>query len=183
MKSILISMQADPNYLIETHKKTLDLRKTKPIISPPFKVYIYEALGYRMKLSNVCKGRVWRGLGKVTGEFICDDIDTVAVFNNVLYSEKNSQANKLAQLCLTIDEIKSYLGQKNHGYIWHISDLVIYDRPKELSEFSTPCKMRERLCGLCDYAVHGMDGDLIDCNTSLTRPPQSWCYVEERSRQ
>ena len=33
-------------------------------------------------------------------------------------------------------------------------------------------------CGICDYAVHGMDGDLIDCDTSLTRPPQSWQFIE-----
>ena len=34
-------------------------------------------------------------------------------------------------------------------YGWHISDLKIYDTPKELSDFG------------------------------LKRPPQSWCYVEE----
>lgn len=164
MKAVLISMQADPNYLIESHKKTLEMRKTRPIIAPPFKVYIYEALGYKMRLSNVCKGSVWRGLGKVTGEFICDDIDTVAVFNDILYCVKNSQPNKLAQLCLTIDEIKAYLGEKNKGYIWHISNLVIYDKPKELSEFEGLRKTK--------FGYEPI---------KLTRPPQSWCYVEERS--
>lgn len=181
MKAILISMQADPNYLIEARKKTLDLRKTKPILSPPFKVYIYEALGYRMKLSNVCKGRVWRGLGKVTGEFICDDIETVAVFNDILYSEKNSQANKLAQLCLTIDEIKAYLGQKNHGYIWHISDLVIYDEPKDLNEFYVWKK-----CSSCRDTGYESTACIYDENCKvpavISRPPQSWCYVEEVDR-
>ena len=47
MKSVLISMQGDPNYLIETNKKTLELRKTRPLLTPPFKVHIYESLGYK----------------------------------------------------------------------------------------------------------------------------------------
>lgn len=158
MKSVLISMQGDPNYLIETNKKTLELRKTRPLLTPPFKVYIYEALGYKMKLSNVCPGAVFRGVGKVTSEFICDDIDKVAVYNDLLYCERNSQPDKLSQLCLTIDEIKAYLGEKNLGYTWHISNLVIYDEPKELSEFSK----------------YG-----FGCIVPLKRPPQSWMYVEE----
>lgn len=157
MKSVLISMQADPNYLIEERKKTLELRKTRPLLSPPFKIYIYEALGYKMKLSNVCPGTVFRGVGKVTGEFICDDIDKVAVYNDVLYCERNSQPNKLYQLCLTIDEVKAYLGQKNLGYTWHISNLVIYDTPRGLNEFSK-----------YGFGRH----------VPLKRPPQSWMYVE-----
>ena len=165
MKSVLMSMQADPNWLIESGKKTLELRKTKPIITTPFKVYIYESLGYRMKLSNVCKGTVFRGVGKVTGEFICDDIDKVAVFNDILYCEKNSQPNKLSQLCLTIDEVKSYLGEKNLGYTWHISNRVIYDEPKDLSEFVYASTVHTNCFGKHTKLV--------------TKPPQSWCYVEE----
>ena len=54
-------------------------------------------------------------------------------------------------------EIDDYLnGEK--GYGWHISDLVIYDKPKELSEFFTPMGKRP--------------------SYMLERPPQSWCYVE-----
>jgi hypothetical protein len=28
------------------------------------------------------------------------------------------------------------MGKQNYGYGWHISDLVIYDQPKALGEFS-----------------------------------------------
>ena len=162
MKSVLISMQGDPNYLIESGKKTLELRKTRPLLEPPFKVYIYEALGYRMKLSNVCPGAVHRGVGRVTSEFICDDIDKVAVFNDLLYSERNSQTDKLGQLCLTIDKVKAYLGEKNLGYIWHVSDLKIYDEPRALSEFGK----------------YGFQNAFV-FPLPLRRPPQSWMYVEE----
>lgn len=53
--------------------------------------------------------------------------------------------------CLTFGEIKSYvgIGFAKTFYGWHISDLVIYDKPKQLSEFN------------------------------INRAPQSWCYVQE----
>ena len=64
--------------------------------------------------------------------------------------EGSSRENEiLAATCLTQDEMFDYIGADNYGYGWHISDLKIYDKPKELSEFG------------------------------LTRPPQSWQYVEE----
>ena len=43
-------------------------------------------------------------------------------------------------------------------YGWHISDLKIYDKPKELAEFSK----------------YGFDEPV-----PLKRPPQSWMYVED----
>ena len=88
--------------------------------------------------------------------------------------------------CMTAKELDAYRG---HGdaYGWHISDLKIYDKPRELSEFTTPfcpyevakCKVGARLCkhymfidplgGFCDYGKH------------ITRPPQSYMFVEELS--
>lgn len=60
-------------------------------------------------------------------------------------------------------------------YAWHIDDLVIFDKPKELSEFE--------VWGI-DYPT-GIIDPLHDCNVyykkklkPLTRAPQSWCYVE-----
>jgi len=49
-------------------------------------------------------------------------------------------------------------------YGWHISDLVIYDKPKELSEFMK-----------AEYNY----GKIHLPPSKLYRPPQSWCYVEE----
>ena len=57
-------------------------------------------------------------------------------------------------------------------YGWHITDLRIYDTPREMSEFKPPfekCADKvcdEFLCASCEYG-------------SIKRPPQSWCYVEE----
>lgn len=57
---------------------------------------------------------------------------------------------------------------------WHISDLKIYDRPKELSEFRKLCKINLPMCDRCEY-YSTWNGR---CE-NITRAPQSWCYVEE----
>ena len=67
----------------------------------------------------------------------------------------------LSDACLTLDELEKYL-DGGVGYGWHISNLKIYDTPRELSEFTG---LRTGL-GSIELRV-------------LERPPQSWCYVEE----
>lgn len=65
---------------------------------------------------------------------------------------------------------------KGIGYGWHISNLKIYDTPRELSEFRRACK-NDWYCESCAmYREH----EEICGNASLRlrRPPQSWCYVE-----
>ena len=68
-------------------------------------------------------------------------------------------------------------------YLWHISDLKIYDKPKELWEFKYPCpvKFANYDCSWgfeeCKYKVP--DRVPYECDAGLTRPPQSWCYIEE----
>lgn len=157
-KAVLASIKPKFCELIASGQKTVEIRKNRPKIDVPFKVYIYETKGTECRKTIKVPqeeggGEIdvfqYQGCGKVIGEFVCDDIDKIAVFNNILYCVNNTQANKLKQACLTIEDIKAYLGFKNSGYAWHISELVIYDKPKEISEFG------------------------------LTRPPQSWCYVEE----
>ena len=195
MKAVLISIQPKWCELIASGKKTVEVRKTKPKLETPFKVYIYCTKGKPLMKTagNSCfidneyrQGENLYGLyelvnGKVIGEFVCEDITDIR-YHEAADGYAVGMSHPLCDFfaestCLKYEELHKYL-QGNKGYGWHISDLVIYDKPRELSEFRTPCKMREMLCGICDYAVHGMDGDLIDCNTSLERPPESWCYVE-----
>ena len=70
-------------------------------------------------------------------------------------------------------ELKKYIGYGlNTFYGWHISDLKIYEKPKALRGFLKGCNdMTDPMFG--SYCK--------DCDNrcSLTRPPQSWCYVEE----
>ena len=60
-------------------------------------------------------------------------------------------------------------------YGWHISNLKIYDSPKQMSAFKGLCKIEVGCweCPYYNYTTAECDGRIIK------RPPQSWCYVEE----
>ena len=96
--------------------------------------------------------------------------------------------------CLSFYDFKNYIGEGfcKTFYGWHISDLVIYDKPKELSEFATKCnKNCETGCCDCEYyhfeafesAMGVMECCRVDGLKPLKRPPQSWCYVEQEGLQ
>ena len=166
MKSVLISIQPKWCELIASGKKTVEARKTAPKIKTPFKVYIYETKDKRFENIGYCweQGKTFvHSIGKVIGEFVCDNI-----------AKGNSQMGS----CLTMREINEY-AKCREIYGWHISDLVIYDKPKELREFKKPC-IRDCGCGGCEYAIwtfkKGFEGCMLEWG--LKQPPQSWCYVE-----
>lgn len=147
MKSVLLSIKPKYCELIASGKKTLEIRKTRPKIDAPFKVYIYCTKRYYRKGDGYFQGKY---CGKVIGEFICDEIYTYK-YSGGGYLVKDDISTSIScriQDCLTDMEFRNYLEERD-GYGWHISNLVIYDKPRELSEFRLKC------------------------------PPQSWCYVEE----
>ena len=179
MKSVLISIQPQWAEKIAKGEKTIEVRKTAPQ-EVPFKCYIYESRngGHRCKHCNEkdsCYSYApknvgcYNGSGKVIGEFICNnasELDYVYYWNNGYEFET----------CLTYRQVADY-GKGKPLYGWHISDLKIYDKPRELSEFSRPCSYRG-LCFSCKRTSFKKDGNLL-CNTKITRPPQSWMHVED----
>lgn len=179
MKSVLISVRPQLVDKIASGQKTIEVRKTAPK-EVPFKCYIYESRngGHRCKHCNEkdsCYSYApknvgcYNGRGKVIGEFICDkasELDYVYYWNNGYEFET----------CLTYRQVADY-GKGKPLYGWHISDLKIYDKPRELSEFSRPCSY-SGLCFSCKRTSFKKDGNLL-CNTKITRPPQSWMYVED----
>lgn len=195
MKSVLISIKPQWCALIANGRKTIEVRKTRPKLEPPFKCYIYQTVGGRTNTVDILENN----LGKVIGEFVCDRIDRIDVIDDSMmtYIQVNSKGDMFItqETCLDIDRLQQYLGNKS-GFGWHISDLVIYDKPKELSEFAVAdreairqCKYREQShYAFTDtgYIKNGFyckkkdDWCFGDCKRkALTRPPQSWCYVEE----
>ena len=165
-KAVLISIQPKWCELIASGKKNVEVRKSIPKLETPFKVYIY--------CTKADKG--WVHLGKniqldtkVIGEFTCDKI-TCYPYNSDGYRIKNEK-EICADSGLKTNELYHYL-QGSKPYAWHISDLVIYDKPKELSEFS-PSDCGKKRCFTCKC----FDPEKPSC--TLKRPPQSWCYVEE----
>lgn len=176
MKSVLISIQPKWCELIANGKKTIEVRKTKPKLDTPFKVYIYCTEKDYDKIFCIDKfmHKVFldgNGKQKVIGEFVCDFVDYVRNYGDMVDSYDCIAS------CLSAKEIIDYAKDKNGNFVytygWHISDLKIYDKPKELSEFYkvgyNDMKDMEFLTENCEQAKYW----------KITRPPQSWCYVEE----
>lgn len=173
MKAVLISIQPKWCELIASGEKTIEVRKTSPKMETPFKVYVYMTKHkWIFKLLPFLKNR----FAKVIGEFVCDDI---------IVDERGENADvfsKYAQLSLV--EQNKY-GANKPLFGWHITDLKIYYKPKELWEFSSyGCKIVGDCCINydCPNCIDNGWMQPPDCKIDgcyLTRPPQSWCYVEE----
>ena len=162
MKAILMSIKARHNRNIEAGVKTSELRKRPPKRGYPIKVYTYES-GYD-------------GRHKVVNEWICRNATDWRICMGI-------PAHLPKAAYLSIFDIKEYSGKKYDNITeMEISDLKIYDKPKELSEFRKPCKYKHPCC-LCKYfnydAIYEGDDDAICKIEHITRPPQSWCYIEE----
>lgn len=154
MKTVLLSIKPKYCELIANGKKTIEVRKTKPKLEPPFKCYIYctksnDGLIKGDISTTVCY--VAKYGGKVIGEFVCDGIDTydddtIFSFSHEDYCRWNDF--NLNRACIHPQDFEDYANGK-WIYGWHISDLKNYETPKEPGGFD------------------------------LNRPPQSWCYVED----
>lgn len=208
MPAIMQSIHPKWCQLITIGEKTIELRKTRPKIDPPFKVYMYctKAIYKGKYLHTSDKHGIlhfWHNpndttitvqpenyeytaytcSGKVIGEYICDRIDKYPCYylvGNKEWIEYLEDDEVLEKMQLSYDDFKNYLNG-SVGYGYHISDLVIYDKPKELGEFKAPC-LKIQTCENCRYSVNDdlPFGEIsIGCDRKIHRPPQSWCYVEE----
>lgn len=177
-KSVLISIRPRWASLILSGKKTLELRRTRPNLKPPFKCYIYCSKGRKPWVRADVPGI--RQDGYVVAEFICDNITRLTHVgftgdHNPPILVAVREKCKLEPIvdfdggrsCLTLGEFDRYLDGRD-GFAWHISGLTIYDRPKDLTQFAGTGSTLEfdpagrvRLSG-------------------ITRPPQDWCYAEEQ---
>lgn len=195
MKSVLISIQPKWCELIASGKKTIEVRKTRPKLETPFKVYIYATeprhkrdLGLCLDDGKVCLIYRWNYdyarrhrmpilSGKVIGEFVCGKID---YWNHHIHDDDTITLERASELsCVSEDDLVKY-ADLGHFYAWHIYDLKIYDHPKKLSEIAKPDKCPYNNQGECTYACHCYRaGQTKRCGDYMERPPQSWCYVEE----
>jgi predicted transcriptional regulator len=135
-KAVLISIRPEWCEKIINGQKTVEVRKTRPKMNPPFKCYIYKC-----------------GNGKVIGEFLCDEIIEDRTYGH------NEEFYRAA--CMSAYDAAAYAMQ-SPMYGWHISDLRVYDHPRDLWEFTG---LRQTRFGWEPVPI--------------TRPPQSWRYVEK----
>ena len=207
MKSILISIKPEYVEKILNGEKTIEIRKTKPNIELPCKVYIYCTKPKKWYVYSKCgvtsNELVWKTKDKVKMcdgfEFWGDNCETlngrvVAEFTlkNIVKFDIESlifmgkEKEFMQKSCLGGLSLRKYLGDKI-GYSLGIEDLKIYDKPKELSEFShyipnNKCPKKE--CGIDCEDCMSYDGEHETClalyysHWQIKRPPQSWMFVE-----
>ncbi len=196
MKAVLVSIKPNWCKFIWAGMKTVEVRKTRPKLETPFKVYIY-CTGHDGWIMKSPKAGVQKMDSRIIGEFTCDKIDklvhvgTMMDINILTLDGRYKSSSELLRAArLTEATAKKYLQGRN-GYGWHISDLKIYDKPRELDEFS-----RFGFCGMNGTGVCGNEGckyyepssnymEPPTCKIdgcSICRPPQSWCYVREESK-
>ena len=180
MKSVMLSIKPKWCELIASGRKTIEVRKTRPKLETPFKCYIYctSVKGLNLQdyvnVHRATNGAVDDWSDKVIGEFTCDE---TLQFNHDDYNppDYDISDDDLNRTCLLQEDLYRYASGKTL-YGWHISELVIYDVPRELSEFL-------RINRECWYADLGLaKRDCPECKNAecfVSRPPQSWCYVEE----
>ena len=196
MKSVLISINPKWCELIASGKKTVEVRKTIPKLETPFKVYIYQTKESKRRYTDHRFNSLFSGkssydtMGKVIGEFICNEIERFCQF--ILDPQNHYEQKTIDEIlklsCLSYDELCKYIAEREYYkpfYLWHISNLVIYEKPRELSEFFHFCGDNPKCdgceahyfsnteCGKEDYCCSPIEG----CKP-IKRPPQSWCYVE-----
>jgi predicted transcriptional regulator len=105
--------------------------------------------------------------GKVVARFYCDKVEKIFLNKNHFINDQYSTdeldyEELLEQSCLTYRELDDYL-QCEIGCAIHISNLEIFDKPKELSEFRKYYRSK---------------GYPQNQSWYLTKAPQSWCYIE-----
>lgn len=148
-KAVMISIQPKWVEKIAKGEKTIEVRKTRPKIETPFKLYIYCTYGKANE--NYMLGK----RGKVIGSFTCKEIEPLTEYELLYDGHWVEEKTRVPQ-----KELLDYKGKNDFLYAWHISNLKIYDKPRELSEFKQ------------EIVKGAMPKKLI-------RPPQSWFYIEE----
>lgn len=188
MKSVLISIQPYWVFLIIAKimgwdidkEKSVEVRKNFPKANDWNKLVEIYCSKDKKSFNLIPKEYqplMQKFLGKVIGKFTCDWINEVYQCNSGWVKEN---------ACISRYEFFDYLGiprgthfgYDKKAYGWHISNLKIYDKPKELSEFTKymDCKNTYDCC-----VCHNWDRLNLKCiamNNEVKSPPQSWCYVE-----
>ena len=194
--AILIGIRPEWVAKILNGEKTIEIRKTMPKCKLPCKVYIYCTKA----------SKKYRTLWKAWDYFYCDDRShnlfdkiingkvvaefTLEKVEKVEFPFPHRYWETVRKILPILNEAQipfiSFLTYANESptYAWHISNLKIYDKPKELKEFK-----KQNSCFVAgDYdnlgcwesgCVFYETGDCDGRCSKITRPPQSWCYCEE----
>lgn len=176
MVSVLMSFSIYWLYLILEGKKTEEVRKHIPLAkywNKKIIMYANKSKRELMRIPAPHREKYRKLMGKVVAEFTCDYIRKGKADNlSQAYCHNEPDKTRISDQDLVL-----YATTGKSVYFLHVSDLKIYDRPKELGEFKRPCqKPINENVGDC-FNCNRFEQD-YSCNDKITRPPQSWCYVE-----
>lgn len=149
-KAVLISIQPKWCELIAKGKKTLEVRKTKPKLETPFKCYIYCTLQGSNDFFKHTLNGSVSEWNKGNWGLKKGNVIGEFVCDAIFYDETYGHNKTFYDMACMSAIDVAWYALQSPMYGWHITNFKIYDKPKELAEFGK------------------------------TRPPQSWCYVEER---
>lgn len=209
MKAVLLSIRPNWCKKILDGEKTVEVRRTCPVHGIPFKVYIYCTLAGSDSLFMDVLNRdvaAWNSggwpekKGRVIGEFTCKKItglthvgetgswEPASLYVMAPGSYYKPADELLEAACMSKETAEKYLKGRD-GYGWHISDLKIYDKPRDLDEFSrfgffgmgrSNCVCGNWRCKNYEPSESHMIPPTCKIDgCSIFRPPQSWCYVED----
>ena len=144
MKQVLISIQPYWVFLIiakvmgweiDKHKE-IEVRKNYPKAkdwNKVAKIYCSKDKKSFDRIPEKYRPAMKKFLGKVIGHFVCDWIGEF--FSPLSPLVITDTYDLFKKACLKREDAIKYVGEGKMGYAWHISDLVIYDEPRCLSEF------------------------------------------------
>lgn len=127
--------------------------------------------------------------GKVVASFVLKEVEKVHYdgWSDHFYTERDDfRTDVLSASDLAYEELKDryFKNEFKMGcYAWHISDLTIFDEPKELSEFFHGFKLKNNGTILFDYDYEALRQSTLfgyEYSYPLKKAPSSWCYVEVR---
>ena len=177
-------------YCIYKGIKTLEIRKSMP---RGFKGIVFACVSKTnwkqdlMKIPENEREFFAQFVGKVGLKFTLNKVDKFYYNENLDYfTDINDKGlpmkTILEKSCLKDIDFVAYMNFRN-GYAWHSDNLVVFDKPKELSEFYK-VGYKEEWHNLleCEEKYRGVFGgkdfERIDHQYQLTRAPQSWQFIE-----
>lgn len=174
---ILASIKPYYYYLIAEEKKKIEVRKTA-LKNLPQDIAFYMSKDEKSfaKIPKEFQEKYREHFGKVGIRAVVDNMD---VYAYDCCDGVDIDDDMLLETMIDREYINIYAkGKALYG--WHISDLKIYDKPKELSEFKKPYRWfnNRPVETWCDNYCKICDEKNCKYDTRITRPPQSWQYVE-----
>ena len=185
---VLASLKPYYYYLIGEKIKTLEIRKSD-LKNLPQDVLFYMSKDEKSfeKIPKEFQEKYRKHFGKIGMRVVCDEVEEfheweLSPQGKFADFERERLENFLTAACLSEEEVVRY--RENLPYFkplygWHISDLKVYDKPKDLSELwgRKNCLAAHTMeCWSCFAACREINGRRYQ---PLRRPPQSWCYIEE----